>query len=139
MTSPAIRKFLEAENQPQSLAIMVQKEVAQRMCAKPPKMNILAVSVQFYATPKIISYVKKTSFWPQPKVDSAIIQITPHKEPAAVDPKKFFQVVKAGFKQPRKQLKNNLPGAVLHKIQIDSTRRAETLSIKDWIDLAGVV
>jgi len=77
ITSPVIRKFLEVKNPPKEMILMVQKEVAQRICAKPPKMSILAVSVQFYSLPKIISYISKKSFWPQPKVDSAIIRITP--------------------------------------------------------------
>ena len=59
------------------MVLMVQKEVAQRICAKPPDMNLLAVSVQFYSKPEIIYYVSKKSFWPQPKVDSAIIRISP--------------------------------------------------------------
>jgi len=79
IVSPVMRKFLEAENPPQLLVLMVQKEVAQRIVANPPQMNLLAVAVQFYAQPKIISYVSKNSFWPRPKVDSAIIKIVPRK------------------------------------------------------------
>jgi 16S rRNA (adenine1518-N6/adenine1519-N6)-dimethyltransferase len=77
LTSPLIRKFLESENPPQAIILMIQKEVAQRICARPPHMSLLSVAVQFYAEPKIISYVSKKSFWPQPKVDSAIIKMTP--------------------------------------------------------------
>ena len=80
LTSPLIRKFVETvEVKPQLLVLMVQKEVAQRICTKPPDMSILAVSVQFYAKAEIISFVSKKSFWPQPKVDSAIIKIIPRK------------------------------------------------------------
>jgi len=94
LTSHLIRKFLEAENPPAQIVLMVQKEVAQRICAKPPEMSLLAVSVQFYAEPKIISFVSKKSFWPRPKVDSAIIKITPrdtntcHSCPESVIPAK---------------------------------------------------
>ena len=146
ITSPVIRKFLEMKNQPNRIILMVQKEVAKRICSSPPKMNLLAVSVQFYAVPKIISYVSKNSFWPQPKVDSAILKIVPHKTQLKKEVvKKFFKIVKAGFSHPRKQLINNLSkelGLEKEKIkkwllesEINPTQRAETLSIKDWQNL----
>jgi len=77
LTSPLIRKFLESDNKPSEIILMVQKEVAQRICSKPPDMSLLAVSVQFYADVKIISYVSKNCFLPVPKVDSALIKIVP--------------------------------------------------------------
>ncbi len=77
LTSHLIRLLLEGANPPQDIILMIQKQVAQRICARPPKMSLLAASVQFYAEPKIIASVAKKSFWPQPKVDSAIIRITP--------------------------------------------------------------
>jgi len=145
ITSPVIRMFLEAESKPELMVVMVQKEVAQRICAK-PRMNLLAVSVQFYAHAKIIGYVRKTAFWPNPKVDSAILKIVPSKEKHNVSPEYFFRVVKAGFTQPRKQLANNLcKGLSLARSQVDNwlgqnsikpTQRAETLSLQDWINLA---
>ncbi|XOA42702.1 MAG: 16S rRNA (adenine(1518)-N(6)/adenine(1519)-N(6))-dimethyltransferase RsmA [Candidatus Nealsonbacteria bacterium] len=146
ITSPVIRKFLEIENQPKEIVLMVQKEVARRICSQPPKMSILAVSVQFYAEPKIISFVSKKSFWPQPKVDSAIIKITPKKistRTVLVD--SFFKIVKAGFSHPRKQLINNFSKELkmskekvkkwLLKNGIQPIQRAETLSVKDWLKL----
>ena len=146
ITSPVLRMFLETEKKPELLALMVQKEVAQRICAKPPDMSMLAVSTQFYAVPKIIAYVRKTAFWPRPKVDSAIVKIVPNKEKPVVAPDTFFRVVKAGFKQPRKQLANNLAKelnlsrqeteSLLKKADIKPEQRAETLSLKDWINLA---
>ena len=150
ITAPTIRKFLEASKaKPYSMTVIVQKEVAQRICAKPPEMSILAASVQVYATPKIISYVKKTAFWPQPKVDAAILQITPFPQPYSIDFPKFFTVVKAGFKQPRKQLVNNLSKELalpraqaeqwLLQNTVQPTRRAETLSIQDWINLTNML
>lgn len=133
IASAVIRKFLEAENKPKEMLLMVQKEVAQRICASPPNMSLLAVSVQFYAQPKIIDYVSKGSFWPPPKVDSAILKITSHPkqsrfplsergikgdlEKNKIHPtpplqkegiENFFKVVKAGFSSPRKQLLGNL-------------------------------
>jgi len=146
LTAPLIRKFLESANPPESLTIIVQKEVAQRICAATPKMNLLAVSVQFYAAAKIIDYVSKGCFWPVPKVDCAILQIIPHiKEGERADKKfidSFFETVKAGFSQPRKQLANNLAkglklgkesvAAWLKENGIDPRQRPETLSIGDW-------
>ena len=85
MASPLIRKFLESDNPPLSLTVIVQKEVAQRVCAKPPKMNLLAVSVQFYAAPKIISCISKGAFWPTPKVDCAILQIVPYAKEGEIN------------------------------------------------------
>ena len=150
ITSPVIRKFLEAENKPDFMVLMVQKEVAQRICAKPPNMSLLAVSVQFYAEPKIISYVSKNCFWPSPKIDSAIIKITPHKIVGHRESYNlFFKVVKAGFSHPRKQLASNLSKRFkmpkektpewLLKNKIDPKQRAETLSIEDWKNLTNSI
>jgi len=146
ITSPVIRKFLELDKKPDLMILMIQKEVAQRICSKPPNMNLLAVSVQFYALPKIISYVKKENFWPKPKVDSAIIKIIPKNGGYPVSPDIFFRVVKAGFSQPRKQLGNNLPkmlelgkeniSQILKENNIDPKQRAETLKLEDWINLS---
>ncbi|OGZ32103.1 MAG: ribosomal RNA small subunit methyltransferase A [Candidatus Portnoybacteria bacterium RIFCSPLOWO2_12_FULL_39_9] len=144
IASPVIRLFLETENPPKQMVLMIQKEVAQRICAKPPKMSLLSVSVQFYAEPKIISYVSRKSFWPQPKVDSAIIKIAPIRfleqkfletapiklktAPKISAPKsailreKFFKIAKAGFSSPRKQLANNLSKKL--KIDKDKIKKA---------------
>ncbi|MBU4481221.1 ribosomal RNA small subunit methyltransferase A [Patescibacteria group bacterium] len=153
ITSPVIRLFLEkVEVKPQQMVLMVQKEVAQRIVAQPPDMNLLAVSVQFYAKPEIISYVSKRAFWPSPKVDSAIIKIIPRqfgKKATIVGnlPRElFFKVVRAGFSHPRKQLLNNLASGLkldkekmkewLLKNNIQPSQRAETLSVEDWLNLA---
>lgn len=146
IATPIIKKFLEEKNQPEQMTLIIQKEVAQRICAQPPKTNILAVSVQYYAQPKIISYISKRSFTPVPKVNSAIIQITPEKKYQRND--QFFKVVKAGFSHPRKQLINNLSKElninkekiknILLKNNIQPTQRAETLSIQDWITLSSL-
>jgi len=153
ITSPVIRKFLENppnEKQPELMVLMLQKEVAQRICAKPPNMSILSVSVQFYAKPVIMSYVSKGCFWPSPKVDSAIIRIIPknltsREIEGRVSPDLFFKIVKAGFSQPRKQLGNNLSKMlkldkqkireILLQSGIDPKRRAEALEINDWLKL----
>ena len=110
LTTPVIRKFLETEYPPKEMILVVQKEVAQRICACPPKMSILAVSVQVYAKPEIISYISKKSFWPQPKVNSAILKITPliNADRKLINADIFFRIVKTGFVHPRKQILNNL-------------------------------
>jgi len=156
ITAPLIRTFLETESQPEKIILLVQKEVAQRICAKPPKMSLLAVSVQFYAEPKIISYVSKNCFLPAPKVDSSIIKITPlvwahsnfaSQERASAFRMLFFKIAKAGFSHPRKQLISNLSKGLsiskektakwLSENNIDIKRRAETLSIKEWVALVS--
>jgi len=147
LTAPLIRIFLETENPPQAMTLMVQKEMAQRICAKPPDMSILAVSVQVYAKPEIVSYISRSAFWPQPKVDSAIIKITPKHsgQLSIVNCQLFFAIVKAGFSSPRKQLINNLSRGLglsrketeqwLLASDIAPERRAETLTVKEWITL----
>ena len=143
IASPVIRKFLELKTPPKLMVLMVQKEVGQRICAKPPRMNLLAVSVQFYGKPEIIDYVPKKSFWPQPKIDSAIIKITPYnKYKKETDSKLFFRIVKAGFSQPRKQISNNLEAVLklnkkeimlwLSAQKIKPSQRAESLSVAEW-------
>ena len=146
LTAPVIRKFLEASAQPETMTLVAQKEVGQRICQKPPRMNLLAVSAQIYADAKIISYISKETFWPQPKVDAAIVKIIPKTHNLQTpDVCKFFEIVKAGFSQPRKQLANNLSKQLridknkvsewLKRNGIESHQRAETLSIQDWINL----
>ncbi len=155
IVSPTIRIFLESPRRPKEMVLIVQKEVAQRICSKPPKMNLLAISVQFYSKPKILSYVSKNSFWPSPKVDGAILKITPriNVNNKQISTDLFFKIVRAGFSQPRKQLANNmakelalnqLNGLKLNKEQIifwllknniQPSQRAETLTVKDWINL----
>ena len=146
ITAPLIRKLLEADNSPSLLVLLVQKEVAQRICARPPDMNLLAASVQFYAQVSIVATVKKGVFWPQPKVDAAILKLVPLGKKPEIDPALFFRVAKAGFLHPRKQLLNNIKEGLGMKKQeaekllaacnISPARRAETLSIADWILLA---
>ena len=147
ITSPIIRKFLESANPPESMVLMVQKEVGQRICSSPPNMSLLSVSVQFYAKPKIISYISKKCFWPSPKVDSAIIKIIPFKKSEEISHEKFFKIVKSGFSQPRKQLANNFSKSLkIHREKVNlwllknttnPKQRAETLSIEDWKNLAN--
>ncbi|MFH0912409.1 MAG: 16S rRNA (adenine(1518)-N(6)/adenine(1519)-N(6))-dimethyltransferase RsmA [Patescibacteria group bacterium] len=146
LTSAIIRFFLESAYRPAMMVLMVQKEVAERIVATPPEANILSVAVQFYSHPEIIAIIPKQDFWPIPKVDSAIIRITPHKKlPATVDEKKFFRIVKAGFGERRKQIHNSLAGGlnldvdtiknILTVSGIASDRRAQTLNLQEWLKL----
>jgi 16S rRNA (adenine1518-N6/adenine1519-N6)-dimethyltransferase len=148
ITSPVIRKFLECANQPKEMVLMVQKEVASRICAGPPEMSLLAVSVRFYGEPKIMSFVSKGSFWPAPNVGSAILKIKTTKKAEASEPELFFKIVKAGFSAPRKQLAGNLAKGLdipreiieghLKKANIAPNRRAETVSLEEWTRLADL-
>jgi len=148
ITSPVIRKFLEIGHKPELMVFMVQKEVAQRICAEPPQMNLLAVAVQFYAQPQILGYVSKNSFYPQPKVDSAIIKIIPKPIPK-INTEKFFKIIKGGFSSKRKVLINNLSRElkienyklkiVFDQIGLGQKLRAENLSINDWLNLYEII
>ena len=149
ITSPLLKVLLEAKNRPKLIVLMVQKEVAERIMAISPNMNILAIAVQFYAKPEIVGFVLKNSFFPKPKVDSAIIKILPRSGTLAeeVDEKNFFRIVKIGFSSPRKQLQNNLRAGlkiskekvnkVLEKSQINPSQRPQELSINDWIRICN--
>jgi len=145
LTSPLLRMLLGSENQPKEITLLIQKEVAQRIIAQPPKTNLLAVSIQFYAKPKIVSYVSRECFWPKPEVDSTIIKMTEIKKPKEINIKKFFKLVKAGFSSPRKQLANNLSSKLkidreeikkaLLELGLGQKIRAEGLKIEDWVNL----
>jgi 16S rRNA (adenine1518-N6/adenine1519-N6)-dimethyltransferase len=146
ITSPVLRHFLEASIKPKVMILMVQKEVAEAIVAKPGEMSILSVSVQLYGEPKLISYVPAGCFYPPPKVDSAIVRIDLYPRPkVAVDEASFFELVRAGFSAPRKQLANSLAQglgiaksdalALLEAAKISPQRRAETLALEEWAQL----
>ncbi|MBI1878767.1 MAG: ribosomal RNA small subunit methyltransferase A [Chloroflexi bacterium] len=110
ITSAVLRHLLEASPRPERVVVTVQKEVAQRMVAKPGQMSLLAVSVQFYGQPVLAHHIPAGAFYPAPKVDSAVVRIDTFARPtiAVADTDYLFRVVKAGFGQKRKQLKNSL-------------------------------
>ncbi len=144
-----IRQFLESLCPPKLMVVMLQKEVARRMTAQPPRMNLLAVAIRFYAKTKIISYVPKTAFWPRPKVDSAIIKLKTQNAKRKIDEKLFFEIARAGFSQPRKTLSNNLSAKLvfpksevekqLFAARINPKARPGELSLKNWLSLANVL
>ena len=147
ITSPVLRHFLEASVKPTIMVVMVQKEVAEAIAAKPGRMSVLSISVQLYGEPTIIDYVPARCFYPAPEVDSAILGITLYPQPAVdiADKESFFALVRAGFSASRKQVGNSLaqglelPKAevlsLLEKANIVPHRRAETLTLEEWAGL----
>lgn len=147
ITAPTFRHFLESSNPPRLLVVMVQHEVAQRIVAGPGDLSLLGVSIQFYGKPKIIAHVPARAFYPAPKVDSAILRVDLKDEIPLTHQERdrFFRLVQAGFSERRKQLHNALAHglhrknvevqALLTAAAIDPSRRAETLSIEEWLRL----
>lgn len=147
ITAPTFRHFLESANPPRVLVVMVQQEVAERIVAQPGDLSVLAISIQFYGQPRIMERVPASSFYPAPKVDSAILRVDVHAGAplAAVERESFFHLVQAGFSERRKQLHNSLTHGLHYKNEIvrawlaeagiEASRRAETLSIAEWLQL----
>lgn len=155
ITKPILRKFLSYDPKPKLIVVLVQKEVALKIVAQNKKQSILGLSVLFYGQPEIIDYVPASSFYPQPKVDSAILkiktrtswpaelqQVLTKPEVADFSEKIFWQIIKIGFSSPRKQIQNNLQSGfkfskqeVFEKIEqtgIKPSSRAEDLSLREW-------
>ncbi len=159
ITKPILQKFLSYQPKPVDMSILAQKEVAEKITAKPGDMSILALSVQFFGTPEIVGLVSKNSFFPIPQVDSAILKIKLFSEPLPSEiklrlnkkelqqfqEKRFWQLVKIGFSSPRKQLHNNLAAGYqisnleakdrLATAGLRQDCRAEDLGLKDWAGL----
>jgi len=135
---------LESLPPPTLAVLLVQEEVAKRMVAQSGAMSLLAVSVQFYARPRALHKIPAGAFLPRPKVDSRVVRLDVRAKPAVpdVEPARFFQVVRAGFSQRRKQLRNSLSAGLsctkeqadrwLTSSGIEPRRRAETLSLQEW-------
>jgi 16S rRNA (adenine1518-N6/adenine1519-N6)-dimethyltransferase len=148
ITSAIVRHLLESEPKPRRMILTVQKEVAERICATPPDMSLLALSVQVYGTPRIMAHIPAEAFFPAPKVDSAVVRIEICPESLIPYPLLpiFFKLIKAGFGQKRKTLRNSLSAglkistmeaeSLLAKAEIDPKRRAETLSLKEWGEMS---
>ena len=152
ITSPIVRLLLETKFPPTEMVVMVQKEVAERIVAKPGAMSILAVSVQYYAKAEFLFTVFKESFEPMPKVDSAIIRITQNIEHETITKeatKKFFRIVKSGFSAKRKTLINNLANGLqiekkvveekLAQLGFSLNTRAQELGVDDWRKLVELL
>jgi 16S rRNA (adenine1518-N6/adenine1519-N6)-dimethyltransferase len=151
ITALTLRHFLEHTYPPRSLVVMVQKEVAERMAAEPGDMSLLSLSVQFFGAPRIIAAVPAAAFFPPPQVDSAIIRVDLFQEPPLSGRARddFFRLAHAGFAEKRKQLHNSLArnlhvsqeavGDWLAAAGINPMRRAETLSLDEWLRLTLIV
>jgi 16S rRNA (adenine1518-N6/adenine1519-N6)-dimethyltransferase len=142
-----LRHLLEQPRKPRRIAVMLQKEVAERLVARPPEMSILGVATQFFAEPRLAFNVAPSVFIPPPTVESSVVildvraarPLSPAKQPL------FFKIVNAGFRQKRKQLANALADSLrlpkplvaswLLSVSIDPMRRAETLSLDEWVAL----
>ena len=151
ITSAVIRHLLESESKPRRIVLTIQKEVAGRICARPGDMSLLALSVQAYGSPRIAAYIPAEAFFPTPKVDSAVLVVDIYPTPLIKQELLgvFFKLVKAGFSQKRKTLRNSLSSGLhispnqaaelLTRLEIDPQRRAETLSIDEWERLAETI
>lgn len=156
ITNAVMRHVLEARARPATLTVTVQWEVAQRMVAQPNDMSLLAVSIQFYGAPGICFKLKRGAFHPAPNVDSAVVRVNLHDTPPIdvaapgdLDVDRFFAIVKAGFAQRRKQLRNTLAASLgldaavmdgaLAAAGFDPRRRAETLTVQEWGSLYDVL
>ena len=147
---PILRAFLESDCRPAKAAVLVQLEVAQRICATAGHLSLAALGVQLFGLPKITRRVPPGAFNPPPKVTSAVVAIDVFDRPAegVEDVAGFFEVARAGFSAPRKQLRNALAGGLgvqpadaerlLSEAGIEPSRRAETLLIAEWARLARI-
>lgn len=157
ITSAVLRHLLASSPRPQMLVLTVQREVADRIVGRPERqqrhkqstrMSLLAVSVQFYGQPRILARIPAGAFRPSPAVDSAVVRLDVY-DPlpwGEVDEETFFRVARAGFAQSRKQLRNALKHGLglsdekvdrmLSAAEVDGRRRAETLSIPEWVRLS---
>jgi 16S rRNA (adenine1518-N6/adenine1519-N6)-dimethyltransferase len=148
ITSAVIRRLLEMRLPPVRIVLTVQQEVAQRICATPGDMNLLALSVQYYGTPAIVGAIPAAAFYPAPNVESAIVcvDMDPAQPRDLVLSNQFFKLARAGFSMKRKMLRNTLAAGMhlssqtisqkLESVGIEATRRAETVSVEEWMTLA---
>ncbi len=147
ISSAFLRKMLSSEKGPELSVLLLQKEVAERIIARPPEMSLLALSVQYYTEAFFIKKVSAGNFWPKPKVDSAIVKL--RKKSALpldrAEEESFFKLLRLGFSSKRKMLKNNLlknsnlsskdVDGILGKAGLNSKIRPQELSLSDWIKL----
>jgi len=151
ITGKILRKFFNAAKKPAEIVLLTQKEVAKNVIAKAGHMSLLGISVQLYGKPEIIKIVNRESFYPAPKVDSAIIKIEIFKKQKykISEEQKFFKVVKACFLGKRKQIHNTLVNnlrlekqqveEILKKLNINFKSRPQELSVEDWIKLSDMI
>jgi 16S rRNA (adenine1518-N6/adenine1519-N6)-dimethyltransferase len=150
ITGKLLRTVGELEHKPERTVLLIQKEVAERICAAPPDMNRLAASVQFWADAKIIAQVPRNDFSPAPDVDSAVIVLNTKILAGEADPMPYYRAVRAIFAQPRKTLLNNLSAvagrtinkndliAQIKKLGLDPDARPQDLSVGQIASVAGL-
>jgi 16S rRNA (adenine1518-N6/adenine1519-N6)-dimethyltransferase len=148
ITSAILRHVMESAPRPERIVVTVQREVADRIVARPGDMSLLAVSVQCFGTPRVLFNIKPGSFSPRPDVTSSVLRVdvSPTPTVAIADSEVFFRIVRAGFSQRRKQLRNSLAAGLaktpaeatglLQDAGVDERRRAQTLSLDEWADIA---
>ena len=150
ITSVCLKRFLAGEvARPSLMVVMVQKEVAERLTAKPGKMSLLSLLSQYYSDPHYITDVPAANFWPKPQVDSAIVSLQLKQPSLSVEDEKWlWRLARIGFSSRRKMLKNNLSAGLLieesavsnylTQVRQNVNCRAQDLSINQWIELVGV-
>ena len=148
LTSSIIRLLIESPNPPSVMSLLVQKEVAERITAAPKDLSILALSVQYYASPELVRVVERHKFWPSPDVDSAVLRIVWTGPAFPANPQALFRLIKAGFGEKRKQLKNSLAGGlnlssdyaatIVKQAKLKPEVRAQELSLANWNKLYDV-
>lgn len=151
ITGKILQMLMTAEFKPSAIIVLTQKEVAQNVSAKPGNLSILAISVQIYGEPKLVLKVPAKSFYPAPKVDSAVLRIDINQKPKYKigDEKKFFKIVKACFAGKRKQIHNTLVNnlhlgktqveEILSQLKINPAARPQELSIEQWVGLCKLI
>ncbi len=144
ITAAVLRHLFTSSHRPRRAVLLVQYEVARRMTARPPRMNLLALLVQLYSEPRLLFRVPARAFVPPPKVESAVVRMDTYSAPRLPEETiaAFWRLARAAFAQKRKQLRNALAAGLamdkaivaerLRAAAIDPTRRAETLSWEDW-------
>ncbi len=142
LTSKIFRLLIESPNPPSVISVLIQKEVAQRITAAPGSLSILALSIQYYGRPEIVRIVERHKFWPAPAVDSAVLRITLTGPAFPADPAQLFRLIKAGFGEKRKQLKNSLSGGLnlstdltitlIAEAGLEPNARAQELDLASW-------
>lgn len=148
-TSLVFRNFLTLPPRPSALTLMIQREVAHRICAQPGEMSMLALTVQYYSQPSLLFDVPPKSFWPIPQVTSSVIHCDHLKKVDETVDKPLFRLMKAGFSSRRKKLSNSLSAFLgiptksieqkMANISLNSSIRAQELSLSQWLDLYKIV
>lgn len=148
ITGAILKKFLSEKEQPESMILMVQKEVAERILARDKKESLLSISVKAYSDPKILFKVGRGNFYPSPNVDSVVIAIKNISRKVfiknEIDEKMFWEIVRTGFAHKRKKLSSNLKIILLNYIGLTyviqlKNKRAEELTLTDWINLIKTI